>query len=170
MPGRHAIPLQLHLMSGNKSRLTKAEIEERKELEIRFGDQNFKPSSVIKKNKIAYKKWKEKINLIVSEIGIEFITTSHQEILERYCITYAEYINLQSVRAELLTKGYDKIKTYHISTKMKLEEQINKKVELLTKLEDRLLFTPLSNIKTIPVKKKKVDDEKDLPIKQMFGE
>lgn len=166
MPGRWAKPLQLHVHQGNPSHLTKAEIEERSESEIKFGDHNFITPSRVKKNKIALKKWKEIISRY-QDGEIDFVTTSDTGILERYCLTYAEYYNLQTIRDEIESKGWDIIKTYHAINELGLESDINKKLDLLVKMEDRLFLNPLAKIRNIPKQQK---EKQESPLeKQGFG-
>jgi len=164
--GRHAQPIQLHIINGNPNRLTKDEIERRQNSEIRFGNQDFKMSPLVRKNLHARRKWKEIIELYVM-YGVDFVSTSDATILERYCLTYAEYVTLQEVREEVINKGWDKVKTYHAIEELGLENNINKKIDLLTKLEDRLILNPLSKIKTVPVKQ---SDKQADPNAAMFGD
>lgn len=165
MAGRHAKPLSLHILNGNPSHLTKAEIAERKAGEIRLGTLKFKIPERIKNNPVAKKKWSEVI-AIYKAADVDFASTSDSAIIERYCLTYAEYINLQEVRAEIEAKGWDRVKTYHAIDELNLENNINKKIEILTKLEDRLFLNPLAKCKNIPKKEtKKIDNDDE----EMFG-
>ena len=158
MAGRHAKPLKLHILNGNPSHLTKSEIAKREAGEIRMGTHDFKLPPRIKKNSIAKKKWNEVIDIYKS-VEADFASTSDTAIIERYCLTYAEYINLQQVREEIEAKGWDKVKTYHAIDELNLENNINKKMDILTKLEDRLFLNPLAKIRNVPKKEseKKVD-------------
>lgn len=164
--GRHAKPIQLHVIEGNPNRLTKNQIEQRVKSEIRFGDQQFKMPVIVKKNKHAKRKWIEIIDLYTT-YKIDFVSTSDVTILERYCLTYSEYMELQEVRAEVVSKGWDKVKTYHALKELGLENNINKKMDILTKLEDRLILNPLSKIKTVPTKSK-IEEQTELE-KAGFG-
>jgi len=165
MAGRRAKPIQLQLLEGNPNRLTKKAIEERKEAEIRFGDNAFKMPPLVKKNLHARRKWNEIVDLY-TEYNVDFVSTSDATAMERYCLTYAEYVNLQEVRDEITAKGWDKVKTYHAIDELNLENNINKKADLLTKMEDRLILNPLSKIKTVPVKQRQSEDK----FQQMFGD
>ncbi|MDT2245974.1 hypothetical protein P7H16_01645 [Paenibacillus larvae] len=42
MAGRHAKPIALHLAEGNPNRLTKEEIKQRQEAEVKLGEQDLK--------------------------------------------------------------------------------------------------------------------------------
>jgi phage terminase small subunit len=166
MPGRRAIPLSLHKANGNKSHLTAAEIRDREENEIHFGTFDFKPTRRLKKNKIALKKWRETIDLYTSG-NVDFVTTSDAGLLERYCLTFAEYYTLQEVRDEIEAKGWDRVKTYHAISELGLETDINKKLDALTKMEDRLFLNPLAKIRNVPkTESKKIIDQGE---SEMFG-
>jgi P27 family predicted phage terminase small subunit len=162
----NALPIGLHLYKGNPNRLTKEEIEKRQQSELRIGDHNFVIPQIVKKNKHAKNKWNEIINLY-KNYGVDIVTTSDVTILERYCLTYAEYINLQEVKSEILKKGWDKVKTYHAITELNLENNINKKMDILIKMEDRLFLTPLAKVKNVIPKSS--ESEKD-PNAVMFGD
>jgi phage terminase small subunit len=148
MPGRHAIPLSLHLLGGNKSHLTRAEIDAREKSEIRFGGYDFKPTRRLRDNKTALKKWREIIKLY-TDGQIDFVTTSDAGLLERYCLTFAEYYNLLGVRKEIEARGWDIVKTYHAVDELGLDSSINKKLDLLIKMEDRMFLTPLSKVRNV---------------------
>lgn len=171
MPGRHARPVQLHLLQGNPSRLTKAEIAQRQESEIRFGSQEFKATMRIRKDKIAKAKWKEVVGLYL-DYGVEFVSTSDAAIIERYCLTYSEYMKLVDVRAEIeavaLRKGADVVSTYKTQDMLGIDNALNKKSDMLTKLEDRLFLNPLAKLKNVP-KQEKAEDQPE-PMKAMFGD
>ena len=53
MAGRPAKPIDLHMVSGNPSHLTKAEIEHRKKSEIHLGEQKLVCPAYVKTNKEA---------------------------------------------------------------------------------------------------------------------
>jgi len=170
MPGRHAKPVELHILEGNPNRLTKAEIKDRQESEVQLGTQDFKMPKIIRKNKIAKKKWKEIIELFVE---VQFVSTSDTTLLERYCLTYAEYVKLQDVRAEIEKvaeqKGVDVVSTFNKMGEFGLENAINKKMDMLIKMEDRLFLNPLAKLKNIR-KKKTIKKEANDPYEQQFGE
>ena len=157
MAGRRAKPVQLHLCEGNPSHLTKEEIATRLQGEIRLGDLNFKMPTLVRKNTHARKKWKEVVGIYL-EFQATFASTSDAAVIERYCLTYAEYMGLQEVRAAIHDMALDKIGTYRAAEQINLESSINKKAEMLNKLEDRLLLNPLAKIRNVP-KKPQVNPE-----------
>ena len=167
MSGRNKKPLQLHLMEGN-SHLTKEEVEEREENEsqFKFGTHDFKAPREVRSDKMAYKKWKEIIDLYKSN-KIAFVTTADTTVLMQYCLTYSEYMYLIKARKEIMNKGWDTVKTYHAIDELGLEHNINKKNVLLAKIGKFLFLDPQSRINAIPskepVKKKKS------PLEMKFG-
>lgn len=157
--GRNAKPIALHIAQGNPNRLTKAEIEARKKSEIKLGEQKFKCPQFIKDDVIAYKKWKELIKeyKIAAENGIELLTSSDIGLLARYCKTFSEYERL------LQRKNYE----MELNEILALETAINKKMDMLIKMEDRLFLNPLAKVKNVP--KKEPQKEKD-PLAEKFGD
>ncbi len=162
MPGRYAKPISLHLFEGNPNRLTKKQIEARKKSETHFGDHNFIPSSKLKKNKIAYKKWRELVNLYISG-NIDFVTTSDNDLLERYCFTFSDLEFLRSVQNEIFKAG-KKAGVSNTGIYLKIDEtNLFKKITMLNdsllKMGRELILTPISKAGKlhIPPKEKPVD-------------
>ena len=91
MSGRPAKPIDLHIVSGNPSHLTKAEIEHRKKSEIHLGEQKLVCPAYVKTNKEAYKKWKEIKKLYT---GFKFVSSADIGMISRYCMAFAQYIDL----------------------------------------------------------------------------
>jgi hypothetical protein len=82
-------------------------------------------------------------------------------------LTFAEYYTLQEVRDEIEAKGWDRVKTYHAISELGLETDINKKLDALTKMEDRLFLNPLAKIRNVPkTESKKIIDQGE---SEMFG-
>jgi phage terminase small subunit len=158
MPGRRAKPLSLHISGGNKSHLTAQEISDREKSEIKFGDFNFKPTARLRQNKTAHKKWREIISLY-RQGNVDFVTTSDSGMIERYCLTYAEYYGMLDVVIEIEARGMDKTATQQFIDGMGLGASINKKLDALTKMEDRLFLNPLAKIRNVPkpAEKKQID-------------
>lgn len=181
--GRSAKPIDLLVMEGKKH-LTKEEIEERRNAEIKFGDKKIKCPDYVKNDIIALKKWKE-LKKLFSDF--EFVSAGDSEIVARYCVTYSEYLDLKNnyqrikeihydssaldaaIDAELKNEdgSSDKIFTYKVKKQLRdmisinalltIENAINKKVELLCKMEDKMFLNPISKLKNIP---KKQEEEK----------
>lgn len=152
MPGRRIKPLQLHLLDG-KSRLTAAEIERRQELEaeLRIGTHDFKAPPEVRRDKVANKKWKEITQLYI-DAEIEFVSTADTGILMQYCLAFSQLMYLIKARSEIMAKGWDTVKTYHAIDELGLENNINKKSDLVFKLGKSLYLDPQSRINTIKKK------------------
>ncbi len=178
--GRSAKPVELLMLEGKKH-LTKEEIEERRDSEIKFGDRKIKCPNYVKKDNIAHGKWKE-INKLFKDF--DFISAGDSELIAKYCMTFSEYIKLResyqkieeihydcealdkAIEAELKNKDGTSEKTFSYKVKkqlrdmisinalLQIESAINKKVDMLMKMEDRMFLNPISKIKNIPKKAK----------------
>lgn len=95
--GRKAMPIQLHLLQGNKNRLTKKEIEQRVEAEKRL-----KPRA----NKVKPPAWlsdeaKKEFKRIVKEMqDLDLLTNIDVDALALYCDAYVNYIECTRIIAE----------------------------------------------------------------------
>lgn len=184
--GRNAKPISLHLAEGNPNRLTKAEIERRRKAGIKLGGEKITCPMYVVHDTVAYKKWRDLIHDYnkAKDAGIEIIKSSDAGLLARYCKTHSEYLTLlqhrdrigqidinyeeSSVINEALeirfgtqraAKLFEKIEyIYSVGGLLNLETAINKKMDMLIKMEDRLFLNPLSKIKNIP--KKEIPKEK----------
>lgn len=176
MAGRNAKPIALHLAEGNPNRLTKAEIKARQEAEVKLGADDFKKikkPSFVSKDKVANKKWNDLIKEYKSaaEQGVELLTSSDVGLLARYCKTFSEYENLLEAyqRIEHIAEDTDNLYAYileqdkytskamaqiaqlaSIDGILKIENAINKKMDQLVKMEDRLFLNPLAKVKNVP--------------------
>lgn len=192
--GRNAKPIDLIMADGNKRHLTKAEIEHRKNTEIRFGNDKLVCPKHIKNDKIAYAKWKELIRLYKD---FDFVASGDIGMLGRYCMAYSEYMDLLERRTmvcQLMPKVDDDeneiiedqldagnvhpkriqkmIEKYEyilsIGGIISLDKAINAKMDALVKMEDRLFLNPLAKIKNVP--KKPPEEEKTELDQNGFGD
>lgn len=192
--GRNAKPIDLIMADGNKRHLTKAEIEHRKNTEIRFGNDKLVCPKHIKNDKIAYAKWKELIRLYKD---FDFVASGDVGMLGRYCMAYSEYMDLLERRTmvcQLMPKVDDDeneiiedqldagnvhpkriqkmIEKYEyilsIGGIISLDKAINAKMDALVKMEDRLFLNPLAKIKNVP--KKPPEEEKTVLDQNGFGD
>ncbi|MEV2294902.1 terminase [Paenibacillus larvae] len=183
MAGRHAKPIALHLAEGNPNRLTKEEIKQRQEAEVKLGEQDLKKlkkPGFITKDKIANKLWNDLIKEYKSaaDQGVELLTSSDIGVLALYCKTYSEYEKLlaQHQRLENVIVDEDVFDEYisraeqvdgvnykalrylsqlaSVEGILKIETAINKKMDMLLKLQDRLFLNPLAKVKNVPQPKK----------------
>jgi phage terminase small subunit len=169
--GRNAKSIALHLAEGNPNRLTKAEIEARKQSEIKLGKsdlKNIQPPDYVKLDVVAYSKWQSAMKNYreAARNGIEILSTSDVEVLAKYCITYSEYLALIERRKRVdeldfvsLRDDSRKIRgpkrkamneVLRLKEVLSIETAINKKHEILIKLEDRLFLNPLAKVKNVP--------------------
>lgn len=191
---KHAQPIDILVAKGNKH-LTKSEIQHRKESEIKLGAgeiTKLKKPSFISKNKMANATWNQLIKEYKSaaEQGIELLTSSDVGLLAIYCRTFSEYQHLLDARQkienieidedvldEFIGRGemeYDtnlKALRYlsqlsSIEGILKIESAINKKMDMLIKMQDRLFLNPLAKVKNIPKQKK---EEKPISKFAKFG-
>lgn len=155
MPGRNALPPQLHIHKGNPNRLTNAELKRRQDSQIKLGDNNFIIPPHIKNNILASKKWEEVIG-IYQENNVDFATSADTGLIARYCMTWAEYMCLLKSKEEVLKIfNLKKMQPHMIAknmNKLQYENNLNKKSELLLKMEGQLFLTPLAKVKNIPMK------------------
>lgn len=178
MGGRNGQPIELHLAKGNPNRLTKSEIERRKKAEIKIGDNKLKCPTFVKSDVNAFAKWKE-ITKIYKEI--DFVSCGDVGLLARYCMTFSEYLQLLENRKrvgqfnadwdeyeDVLPEDFiDVMNRYmRLNVDLQLDTAINKKMDMLIKMEDRLFLNPLSKIKNIP---KKEPEKKNPLAEKGFG-
>lgn len=183
MGGRNAKPIALHLAEGNPNRLTKEQIAQRKDAEVKLGEQDIaklKKPSFITKDKTANKLWNDLIKEYKSAAvqGVELLSSSDVGTLALYCKTYSEYEHLLEARqkierveidedvlaeyisrAEAVDEANYKALRYlsqlaSVEGILKIETAINKKMDMLIKLQDRLFLNPLAKVKNVPKPKK----------------
>lgn len=180
MGGRNAKSVGLHLAQGNPSHLTKAEIEAREKSEVKLGEQDLKKlkkPSFITKDKAANKLWNELIKEYAgaAKQGVQLLTSSDVGMLALYCKTFSEYERLlvqyqrlenvvidEDVLDEFITKaeidgGEVNYKALRYLSQLaslegilKVETAINKKMDMLLKMQDRLFLNPLAKVKNVP--------------------
>ncbi|MEK8132919.1 terminase [Paenibacillus filicis] len=178
MPGRNAKPIGLHLAEGNPNRLTKEDIEARKAAEVKLGEKDLaklKKPSFVSKDKTASKIWGDLIKEYKSAAaqGVELLTSSDLGMLALYCKTYSEYEHLlrayQTIDkiaydSERLDEYIEDSEEFNVKVKLQLramiavdgllriETAINKKMDMLLKMQDRLFLNPLAKVKNVPKK------------------
>lgn len=174
--GRNGQPIDI-LVAVGKKHLTKKEMQNRKDAEIKMGDSRLKCPDYVKADPVALKRWRELTReyRVAVAGGVDLVKSSDAGILARYCKTFSEYTKLL-VRMERISDIHgdsDDLEEYindseefdyrvkkqlmdMVSTDglLRLETAINKKQDLLIKLEDRLFLNPLAKVKNIPQKAK----------------
>lgn len=191
---KHAQPISVIQANGRKH-LTKAEIQERIESEVKLGEQDLaklKKPSFVAKDKIANKLWNDLIKEYKSAAaqGVELLTSSDVGMLALYCKTFSEYERLQTKyqqidrvqidedvldeligKAEAASEAEAKALRYlsqlaSLEGALKIETAINKKMDMLIKMQDRLFLNPLAKVKNVPKPKK---DDKPVSKFAKFG-
>jgi phage terminase small subunit len=184
--GRNAQPTEILKLKGKSHHITKAEEERRDKASIKFGDKKLVCPAYVKNDTEAYKKWLEVTKLYKD---VDFVTSGDNGMLARYCKTYSEYQVLLKSHQRVSDIHYDcdeleeiiedtndegkvlysaKVKKqlrdlFSISAILSIESAINKKMDMLIKMEDRMFLNPLAKIKNIPKKEKEeVDPDADL--------
>lgn len=182
--GRNGKPIDLHLAAGNPNRLTKEQIQQRQESEIKLGKtelDKLKPPEYVRSDTIAYKQWKDclKEYKAASQQGVDLLTSSDVGLLAMYCKTYSEYEKLLkqyqrieniAINEDILNDYFEKMEGIEefegraqmylsqlasIEGVLKIETAINKKMDMLMKMQDRLFLNPLAKIKNVPKPKEK---------------
>lgn len=186
MGGRNAKPIALHLAEGNPNNLTKEQIKQRQENEVKLGETDFaklRAPAYVRKDKTAAAYWRQMIKEYKSaaEQGVELLTSSDVGVLARYCKTVSEYERLLEAyqRIENIADNTDPLYEYilkqddfamkamtqiaqlaSIDGILKIETAINKKMDMIIKMEDRLFLNPLAKVKNVPQPKKEKKESK----------
>lgn len=95
--GRAAKPIQLHLLEGNKNRLTKAEIDKRKKAEeqLNFKADKIKPPTWLRKEARKY------FNRLVKEFeGLNLLKNVDVDMIALYCDALLDYITFTKIIEE----------------------------------------------------------------------
>jgi phage terminase small subunit len=179
MAGRRGQPIDI-LVAKGKKHLTIEEKKRRKEFEIKLGDKELLCPAYVKNDVTAFSKWRE-IKHIYKDV--DFVSSGDTGLLGRYCMTFSEYFKLldRMKRIKNISDNSDDLENYiddsdefdhkikrqlmdMISTDgiLRLEMAINKKQDLLLKMEDRMFLNPLAKVRNVPKKEpEKVDPLKD---------
>ncbi|MCM0760677.1 P27 family phage terminase small subunit [Sporomusa sphaeroides DSM 2875] len=160
--------------------MTKQEIYERKETEIKLGSKDIsklKPPVFVKNDLVAFNHWKQCIKEYkeAAKAGAEVLSTSDVGMLALYCKTFADYERLLKSYQSIDKIVYDsnalddyiedaeefneKIKKQlrsmiAVDGLLRIETAINKKMDMLLKMQDRLFLNPLAKIKNVPKPRK----------------
>lgn len=181
----HRKPIQLHVIDGNKGKKTKVDRDAHAEAEITMGTVNFSAPEAIKKIPRAYDKWKE-VTKIYRESGLQLVTSTDNGVIARYCLLWAEWLDLVDERAqlahiklptedtaELLAVTHEEyqraranrlwdIINYFTSLegRLKLDDKINRKCDAILKIEDRIFLNPAAKVRTLHIARKKQPKDK----------
>jgi phage terminase small subunit len=156
-------PVAVQILEGNKQKLSRKTMQQRFDNEIKIGTVKFVITSRVKINGYALQKWRDVIGIFKSAADVEYVTSADSAMLERYCLTHAEYYTLKDAYDRIMQRDTNKKgapatleEKVYMFLKTGLDGAINKKLEMLTRMESELLLTPLSRIKnsSLPRKKK----------------
>jgi phage terminase small subunit len=188
MAGRRGQPIDLLIAKGKKH-LTNEEKKRRKEYEIKIGQGKFVCPEFVLKDPKALEKWIEIMELYKD---VDFVSNGDTGHLARYCKTFSEYYELLDAYQRVSEIHYDcseltdaiddidgdgkRLYSYKVQKALKdlfsinailtIETAINKKMDMLIKMEDRLFLNPLAKVRNVP---KKPEEKKDLLKDQGFG-
>lgn len=141
--------------------VSKARLRELRENSVKIGEKVFEPPYTVVRNDNALEKWWDVIDLY-QQSNVDLVSSADVGLLERYCLTYDEYMGLIEVRYSIENATLEPIARMDMLQKYKLEDQTNKKNTLLLRMEEQLFLTPLSKMRSLPRKAKKTDSELDL--------
>lgn len=182
-------PLEVHLLDGNKAKISSVDKEAYAAAEIDFGDLSFHTPDDIKKDKLALKKWRE-VTKIYKDAELTVVSNTDTGIIARYCKLYSEYWQLLDVRQqindfpfpetdeqELLAETdaeYRRDRARRLWNIMeyltrldgvfKIDDKIHRKLKAILSIEDRIFLNPAAKVRTLPIRRKK--PEKD-PVSEM---
>lgn len=183
MAGRRGQPIDI-LVAKGKKHLTNEEKKRRKDGEIKIGKSKFICPEFVLKDPKALEKWQEIMELYKN---VEFVSNGDTGHMARYCKTFSEYLKLldRMDRIKDISEDSDDIDDYindsdefdnkvkrqlidMVSTAsvLQIEAAINKKQDMLIKMEDRLFLNPLAKVRNVP---KKQEEKKDPLKEQGFG-
>jgi phage terminase small subunit len=171
---------------------TKAEKEAKKELEIKLGLTDLdkiKPPEFVRGDAIAFKYWKQHIKEYKDAAAnkIEVLSSSDIGMLALYCKTYADYERLLKAYQTIDNIAYDSEKLdsyieesdeFNFKVKQQLrsmiavdglfriETAINKKMDMLIKMQDRLFLNPLARVRNVP---RKEAEKKTNPLEEKYN-
>lgn len=141
-----ALPAELNRQNIDIQKKSKNFYEERKACEIKIGSKDFEKPDIIKSNAVASEKWDYVIS-IIADNSIDFVTDVDVTLLSRYCVIYADFIDLLKAKDDIKNNCGDVIASYKILDQTKILKHMYTCAGILTNIEDRLLLTPASRIK-----------------------
>lgn len=153
--GRPALPIAV-IQARGKTHLTKKQIAERAKSEVKLGSADLAslvPPPYVKQDLVAYGYWKKHIAeySAAAADGAEILKTSDAGLLAMYCKTQADYERL----LEYLQANRNGLRLEDV---LKMEQAINRKLDSLLKMQDRLFLNPLAKVKNVPKKPEKPPD------------
>lgn len=172
---RNGQPIDILSANGRKH-LTKEEIEDRKKGEVKLGSKELKklkPPEFVKMDLVAFSYWKQLIKEYkeAADQGNDLLSSSDIGMLALYCKTYADYERLLKSYQTVDKIAYDSVEldeyiedseefNYRVKKQLRamiavdgllrIETAINKKMDMLLKMQDRLFLNPLAKLRNVP--------------------
>lgn len=162
---RPATPVQLQVLEGNPNRRTKKQLADRQAGEIVLGSVDLKESARLRANKTALAEWRRIVKLY-RDSSATFLTNADVKLLERRCLTHADYEQVRNMRDKLMRKRSnfeEKIRATN-----RVDTMLNRLNESLQRMDRELLLTPLSRISGLTRSSNK--DKEDPAMQSMFGD
>lgn len=156
--GRNAKPIDLMLVEGKKH-LTKAEIQRRRDSEIKLSHQEIKTEPQVRADRRAMKEFRRLKKLYED---IEFVGELDNHLINQYCLAVSELDYLLSLMDEYREKSRNldtDNKERVVDRYLELDVEVRMKRAELLKIGDRLYLNPVSRTKNLPKPKKEEADK-----------
>lgn len=151
---RHALPIDI-LVARGKSHIGQAEIQRRKNTEIRIGSNKLVCPEFVMEDPVAFSKWHE-VTGMYKKSSVQIISSTDVSLIGRYCKTYSDYIELLNVKKKLsILESETDTFVDCVTQLIKIDKSINAKMGALVQMEDRLFLNPLSKVKNVAAPTKK---------------
>jgi P27 family predicted phage terminase small subunit len=160
---RKTKPIALHLLEGNKNRLTKAEINKRLEGEIKPNTDNIKKPDWLDES--ASKEWERVVDELV-ELGL--MTNVDVSALAIYCDTYSKYVQATEKlnQGELVVEFTNKTGATNLVPSPYINIQ-NKYADIIKKFLNEFGLTPSARARlSLPKQEEKEPSE----FERVFGD
>lgn len=172
--GRNAKPVELLVLEG-KSHKTKAELERRRNAEIRLESRALQADPMVRSDKRAYREFR-RIKKLYEEI--EFIGSLDEHLINQYCLAVSELDDLvglmndlrdaiQAIREDESISSTERAEAVKEVAEllMKYDAEVRYKRAEVVKMGDRLYLNPVARSKNVPKRQVKQED----PDADLFG-
>lgn len=172
--GRNAKPVELLVLEGT-SRKSKAELERRKNAEIKLESRTLQADPMVRGDKRALREFRRMKKLYEE---IEFVGSLDEHLINQYCLSVSELDDLvalmndmrdaiQAVREDGELSSADRARAVKELAEllMKYDAEVRYKRAEIVKMGDRLYLNPVARSKNVPKRPAKQDD----PDVDLFG-
>lgn len=142
---RPAVPVEFMEANHKSLRTSKKELAVRREMQDQHSIGSaciFKPNKQVESNSEALEKFNEITTLYVSA-NATFVTSADNDLINRYCLLYAEYVDLVNMTERLKYKACSD-SSEDVDIYLKSDKAVNNKALLLLKLGSSLYLDPKS--------------------------